>query len=595
MRQIDEARLESDLGYRFAYLTEFMGFRGPDAQGTWVSGSIGLGHAMLRTTRAAISDRQPCGVDGLWIVADCRLDARSDLLASLQTSSKQLPDTSTDAELIAHAYLKWGTACAAHLLGDFAFAIWDAGRRQLFCARDHLGVKPFYYAHRNDVFLFSNTLECLRQHPCVSDALDDRAIGDFLLFDRICDTAGTAFEDIRRLPAAHSLTISPGGLKIARYWSVPTDGHIRYRDSRDYGDHFQRIFSLAVGDRLSVESAGMMMSGGVDSTAVATMAHRLHAAGTVPALRGYTFVYDRLLQDDERYYAGLGARALGMPIEFLPLDDYALYERCFDRALRKPEPHHWPLDAATQDLYRHISGSSRVVLTGEGGDPLSYFGSLLCTPRFHTLLPQAAAYVLSRRRCLPLGLRTTARRIFGGTSSRSDYPGWLNETFAARMDLPGRFEQIAAEAPAVHPTHAKAHAMLSNSSWATMFEGLDPGTTRLPLEFRHPIFDVRLIEYVLSIPLIPWSVEKELLRSVSTGVQPDEVRLRRKSPLNGDPIAAHLKNGRPAVTEALTAQGRLTDYVNLDEVQRGLDDTSGDRWWADLRPVSLNLWLKHAG
>jgi asparagine synthase (glutamine-hydrolysing) len=310
-------------------------------------------------------------------------------------------------------------------------------------------------------------------------------------------------------------------------------------------------------------------------------------------LRGYTFVYDRLLPDDERHYAGLAARAIEMPIEFWPIDDYVLYERCFDYACQKPEPYHWPLEAAALDLYRRMAGSSRVALTGEGGDPLSYFGSLLCTPRFHRLLPDAAAYALSRRRCPPLGLRTTARRMLGSTSSGSGYPQWLNDGFATRMELPARFEQVTAEAPAVHPTHARAHAMLSSSLWPAMFEGLNPGTTRIPLEFRHPIFDVRLIEYVLAIPLIPWSVDKELLRSVSMGVQPDEVRLRRKSPLGGDPIMAHLHNGRPAVTDALTEQGRLPDYVNLEKVRRALDETSAERWWTDLRPVSLNVWLNH--
>ena len=93
-----------------------------------------------------------------------------------------------------------------HLRGDFAFAIWDARKKLLFCARDHFGVKPFYYSDLGELFLFSNTLDCLRLHPEVSDELNDAAIGDFLLFGLNCDAATTTFRDIRRLPAAHAMT-----------------------------------------------------------------------------------------------------------------------------------------------------------------------------------------------------------------------------------------------------------------------------------------------------------------------------------------------------------------------------------------------------
>lgn len=572
-------------------LTRFMAFRGPDGCETRVSGSIGFGHAMLRTAADGPGAIQPCLVgDAVWVVADSRLDGRSELMAKLAPAAGQHGREPTDAELIGHAYLRWGRRCVDHLLGDFAFAVWDGAARTLFCARDHFGIKPFYFAHGDAVFLFSNTLDCLRQHPRVSRALDDDAIGDFLLFDRIRETAATAFAGIRRLPAAHALTVTAGGVAIQRYWTLPTDGRVRYRDARDYTDHFARLLMAAVGDRLRGEPAGMLMSGGVDSTAVASSASRLPDA---PGMRGYTFVYDHLMPDDERHYAGLAARAIGMPIEFWPVDGYTLFERCDDEASRKPEPYHWPLEAATLDLYRHIAASYRIVLTGQGGDPLSYFGSLLNTPRFHAQLPDAAAYVLTRRRCPPLGVRTKMRRMLGGAPAPA-YPAWLNAHFAARRGLRERFARLSAPPATVHPTHAVAHAMLSSSYWPSMFEAFDPGATRLPLEFRHPLFDVRLVEYVLSIPLVPWSVDKELLRSASDGVQPDEVRRRGKSPLHGDPIEAHRRNGGlPAATTGRPMDG-LGNYVNLDAMRRALDAGNAARRWVDLRPVSLNLWLRHA-
>ena len=190
-----------------------------------MDGSIGLGHAMLRTTRESLSEQQPASLDGrFWIAADARLDGRAEFIAELQRSGRVVPPNAPDSELILHAYATWGTPCVEHLRGDFSFAIWDARNKQLFCARDHFGIKPFYYVQRESLFLFSNTLNCVRMHPEVSDELNEAAIGDFLLFGLNYDNATTSFRDIQRLPPAHSLSISPDCLKIRRYGTPPTAG-----------------------------------------------------------------------------------------------------------------------------------------------------------------------------------------------------------------------------------------------------------------------------------------------------------------------------------------------------------------------------------
>ena len=119
-----------------------------------------------------------------------------------------LPHVLTDVELILQAYLRWGDDCVQHLLGDFAFGIWDDRHQRLFCARDHFGVKPFYYSQVGDCLLFSNTIACLRQHSQVSSKLNDRTVGDVLLFDLNYDVTTTIFADIQRLPPAHTLTWS---------------------------------------------------------------------------------------------------------------------------------------------------------------------------------------------------------------------------------------------------------------------------------------------------------------------------------------------------------------------------------------------------
>src|SRR5206468_7575968 len=177
-------------------LTGFMSFRGPDAQETWVDDNVGFGHTLLRTTEESEREHQPFTLDGrVWIVSDARVDAQADLIGKLASHGEYVERGAPDVELLLRAYRTWGERCVDHLLGDFAFAVWDGPRKRLFCARDHLGVKPFFYAHLGETVIVSNTLDCIRQHPAVSDKLNDLAIADFLLFDLNQDVATTSFAD----------------------------------------------------------------------------------------------------------------------------------------------------------------------------------------------------------------------------------------------------------------------------------------------------------------------------------------------------------------------------------------------------------------
>ncbi len=234
---------------------------------------------MLRTTRESFLERMPAGLDGkLWITADARIDCREELKRELEKADSNRRPPATDSELILQAYAVWGEECVRHLRGDFAFAIWDARRKTLFCARDHFGVKPFYYAEIGNIFLFSNVLNCVRSHPGISDSLNDAAIGDFLLFGLNCDLSTTTFRDIRRLPPAHCLSVSAEGVRILRYWSAPTSGAIRYRHADEYVEHFQNLIQSAVADRLRVDRAGILLSGGLDSGAIAATAREISSS-----------------------------------------------------------------------------------------------------------------------------------------------------------------------------------------------------------------------------------------------------------------------------------------------------------------------------
>jgi len=584
-------------------MTDYLAFRGPDAQKTWCDGTVGFGHALLSTSRGAEKELQPASLDGeVWITADARLDARAELIAELEAKGCPKLNGATHAQLILHAHQVWGDECVAHLLGDFVFAIWDGRRRKLFCARDHLGIKPFYYAHLTDSLAFSNTLNCLRFHPGVSDQLNELAIADFLLFEANQDVATTAFANIRRLPPAHTLTLSEGVLRIARYWTLPVDGSIHFRRASECLERFQELLCSAVVDR-TTDSVGVMMSGGLDSTTVAAAAKGMFGPRSLPIdLQAYTVVYDRLIPDQERHYTGLAARALGIPVHFMALDRYELFERWDQWGVCSPEPASSPLAAISFDCLQMISANHRVALTGYGGDPAlstslsACFAKLLRQRKFGTALAGLLRYLTTEGRLSRLYLGTRLRILRSKFQKGDSYPPWLSRDFSSRLDLLHRWEQLGGVESADRrllegAPRPEAYEATASPFWPSLFEGHDPGVACVPLEFRHPFFDLRLLRFLLSLPALPWCADKQLLRKAMRGVFPDEIRLRRKSPAAGDAVVELMRRSQRCWRDLIAPSPQLANYVDWSRVPEPSGERDDEQLWVSLRPFSLNLWL----
>lgn len=589
-------------------MTDFMSFRGPDAQQIWIEGNVGFGHTMLRTTWEAQHEKQPFTLDGqVWITADARIDGRTELVASLESklrsrlrfsaaqNEERLP---CDAELILLAYEAWGDDCVDHLIGDFAFAIFDLRKQRLFCARDQLGVKPFYYSHSESCFVFSNTLDCLRRHPNVSEALNDFAIGDFLLFGFNQDTSTTSFIDIKRLPPAHRLILSRHSLQINRYWTLPVNSLIQLKKSSDYIERFKELVDLAVSDRLRTDRVTVSMSGGLDSSTVAATAKRLLAQqSTEPDVQAVTIVYDKLLPDEERYYSGVVAESIGMPINYLAADGYGFFDNFFEAKLAHPEPSDFFLPALMNDLLGKVSERSKVLLSGEGGDALMLYSwrDLVRAVNDHRIL-QTAKYVVwhlwAYRKVPRLGYTQTLRHWRGSKPPlKHSYPDWINDEFASRIDLKERFASINSETCSPHTSRPEAYFNFTAAPWVDCFERSDPGVTKVPVETRYPFFDLRLIDFMLRLQPIPWCVNKEILRSSIRGVLPELIRRRPKTPLKGNQIEAVVRN---AQIKELEPHPSLGCYVKRDFLNRMSIEHDPGGLYLNIRPICLNYWLQSA-
>jgi asparagine synthase (glutamine-hydrolysing) len=561
----------------------------------WTSDDVGLGAAPLHSSHAAtrqLSARH----DGVAIVMDGRLDDRAALVHRLEARLEGRAGAASDVELVLTAYEQWGSDCARHLLGDFSFCLWDSHRRQLLCARDHLGVKPLYYARLGGRLFVSNVLRSLRRHPGVSDRLDDRAICDMLLAGAVMDESRTSFADVARVPPAHILqcTADTAAARIDRFWSLQPGGELRLRDPREYVARYGSVLRTVVADRVGDGPVGVLMSGGLDSSSVAaTAADVLGPDLAAAGMRAYTVVYDSAAEDQERHYASLVARRLGIEIEHHPADTYSWFAR-WDTGLLPPEPTTEPMTAITADVLERASRHGSVALTGDGGDPALLPSPILALLR-HTPLTALARDVLQsgwRTRSLPpIGLRAMMRRWW---SHEPGVPSWLSPSFIRDCNARARLEEIATRrAPADGP-RGLAVSSVVDPWWTSMFETYDPGATQRPVELRYPLFDVRLLSLAVTLPTHPWCVNKDIVRRVMAGRLPDEVRLRPKRPLAVDLHRLHGPWDATSITRAVEAVPELARYVDVRvlkttcQSERALVGEESGIWAL----VSLATWLQ---
>ena len=582
-------------------MTKSLSFRGPDAQEARAEANMGFGHALLRTTSEAERELRLFSVDGsVWVTADIRIDGRAELVATLQPRVRASLAAASDPELLHYAYGSWGERCVEHLIGDFAFAIWDSKTRQLFCARDHFGVKPFFYADLGHCVVFSNTLNCVRLHPGVSAGRDDLAVADFLLFEGYQDRAATAYAGVRRLPSGHCVTFSGGGAKIRPFWTLRTVQEVQYRERGQYLEHFNELLEAAVADRLPADRARVYMSGGLDSPTIAATALRVaNNKSRSLSLTADTIVYDHLVPDEERHFAALAAAALEIPIRFWAADHYSLFEGFENPWFRRPEPFNDPTIARLIDMANGAGDNCRVVVTGWDGDallsesPKPYFRSLWKHRNLGRLAMGVVGYALAERRIVPLSI---LNRVWPMPAMQGpvppNYPCWINQDLATKLSLRERWREVMEPKPSGHNVRPYAQRVLRAIAISDFFDTYDPGVTGQPLEYRHPLLDVRLVEYCLSLPPYPWCVKKHIMRASMEGVLPDVIRLRRKTTMAVLPELALLQQPESAWVDRFAPGPDLAQYVDRSRIPSVYLDQDPNAAWANLRPLSLNYWLE---
>lgn len=259
-----------------AILQKLAPIAAPDKKGFLARDRAFLVQAVHWNTSSSLLEPAPLdhAASANMVVSWARIDNGEDLIRSLGLPPSSLTELS-DSDLILQSYLKWGESCVNHLVGDFAFAIYDTRNEKVFCARDHMGVRPFYYFLSPERFVCATSLAALTQPVWMNAKPDEQWICEYLCqlsmsWDR------TPYQGIRKLPPAHSLSVGTKGHHLTRYFQLSAITELKLKNSRDYVEAYREHLKTAVKCRLQTDyPLGIELSGGLDSSSIAGFAARL--------------------------------------------------------------------------------------------------------------------------------------------------------------------------------------------------------------------------------------------------------------------------------------------------------------------------------
>lgn len=569
--------------------------RGTDDQGLYIENNIGLGHRMRWVTPESLHEKLPAkdSENSLVITCDARVDNRDELTRQLPALHGRSYAEITDSEIILHAYERWGEDCVAKLLGDFVFAIWDERKRKLFCARDSMGIKHFYYYYRPGVlFTLASEIKALLCLPGVPEKLNEANIGDILILNHQ-DKENTPYEEIKRLPANNALRIDEYGLKTWQYWRPGVRVDALFKSSHEYEEEFRDIFTEAVTCRLrSIHPNGSLLSGGLDSSSISCVASDYLNKNGKPPLETFSAIFPSIAKIDqridERRYIDSVIRHINCNPNFVEADTFSPFQDIdklhwhVDHPVAAPNVFmDWALFKAARQ--RNVG----VLLSGFDGDStVSYgyeaFRTLVRQGRWWNLIRDAAALnknmpakvhgfknlVWHRgfAEATPEFVRQIWRITHGRprnrekprelSSSMNYHFASVRSSFATKHDLKNRyFDEVAKTHPEdVSASEAHWNALCSGI-FAFATESFEKMAAGFEIEPRFPFFDRRLIEFCISLPAKQkvykgWT--RSIFRRAMNNIIPREVQWRTDKANIGLSYKINMiKYGSSQVEEAL--------------------------------------------
>lgn len=583
---------------RIEAMTAAVAHRGPDGEGFYADGPLALGHRRLAIVDLSDDARQPMAyADGRYVIVyNGEVYNHLELRKELEAAGFAFRSHS-DTEVILAAYAHWGEGCVARFNGMWAFALHDRARNVLFCSRDRFGVKPFYYADMPATFAFGSEIRQLLPHLPQRAARRD-LVADFLLTNGADFSADTLFEGVQRLPAGHNLMYDLGAHRVElKPWYALARREDVMRLSVDAAvDAFRELLDDAVRLRLRADvSVGTCLSGGLDSSSIATLAARQYTPRAGRPFAAVTAESEDQRVDEARYAEAVVRHGDMTWLRVRPTyDDFVATLPAVMRAQEEP------FGSPSLTMQYHVMKTARanglpVLLDGQGGDETllgyeKYYAAYVAGAyRRGGLSGAVRALGAARAANANMGFANLAKYVIGGTNARARYAYYLRTHDYLRV-VPPLPERLAAFARASRDDFALQALEIRSTNLPLLLRFEDKNSMAHGVEARLPFLDYRVVETALSLPgeykiRDGWS--KWILRKAMAGRMPDEIVWRRNKFGFESPEALWLPRHLPTMRAAVLASRLIGELANLDRLAAKYDRLDRRSQW---RLYSVALW-----
>ena len=593
-------------------MAEAIRHRGPDDFGFYHDAWAHLAQRRLSIVDLQGGHQPMTNENGtLWITFNGEIYNHAELRPALEQAGHKYK-TRSDTETILHAFEEHGEECLQLFRGMFGFAIWDAPRRRLFCARDRLGIKPFYYYWDGRMFAFASEIKALLEHPAISPALAEELLPEVLAFGY---TSGdrTLFRNIHKLMPGYRLMLETAeghlGLAMERYWDVPAGPPAEEFDVGRCPQEWiretrQRLEESVEMHLMSDVPLGVFLSGGVDSSAIAALAQR----GLKRPVKTFAVGYA------EARFSELGAarrvaRAIGTEHHevTIGIDDFL---GALPRLIwHEDEPIAWPSSVSLYFVSKLAAQHVKVVLTGEGSDEL-FAGyeryrwqqvNQRCAAAYCDVASESVRrWIRKQVETSPLlgaGLRRKLRHTVLGRELT--FESLFLRNFYCAFEKGVRFQGYMRywdsrqdETNLMRTLYADQKTYL-----VELLMKQDQMSMAASLESRVPFLDHKLVEFAAHIPdslKIQGSTQKYILKAALSGLLPRDIIYRKKMGFP-TPLRRWLRDSRaePLYAALRSTDGLLAAHLDKREVEALIDrhrsgrEDATDRIW---RLVNLQLW-----
>jgi asparagine synthase (glutamine-hydrolysing) len=578
----------------------------PDGETTYLEGAVGMLYRPFHTTSESRLEVQPhVATNGHIMTWDGRLDNRDQLIADVRS---EVRNDLTDAGIVSAAYIRWGLACFARLIGDWALAIWNPHERELILARDWAGIRHLYYYPTARRIIWSSQLA-----PLVACGDQFTLCPEYIASSLASRPSAllTPYREIQAIPPGSSVRIADHRMRVEFYWTFNPKGKTRYRNDREYEEQFRHLFRQAVRRRLRSPLPILAeLSGGFDSSSIVCMADNIIASegAEAPVLDTFSYSYpDEPEADDAFYFAkveekrgkrghhaairGTGHSFPVMESGFVAVPGFTMRQEVANERARVIESNNYRVS---------LSGIGGDEFLGQATDPRVHVADLLVRVRLREFARHLTAWsLLIRRPWIQLLYETsllllpTWLRTLGDAGTELN---WVNETFARSCKFPKLLMQ-AAEGPLSWLPSARD----SFQTYVVLVGRLASATPTRD-EIRYPFLDQNLAEFLMSIPpsqLLRPGDRRSLMKRALADLLPKELLLRRtkQSEIRCHIVTLqkHWEYLAPILADPLTSRfGYINPTAFRAALQEGRNGKVATYFLPLLRGLALELWLQGA-